>query len=295
MIVSATLAVSWMLSSLPISTFINSIAAGRPTSQVPRSAANVKVTKLKQGESYRGQVNPKIRALIEAKEYRDMIDLLGRLENQGYLDAFLDKAEEYWAQINLFELAKEEQEGGGRQIMRKLKKEWTRIWPDQLDAERLTAFDLFSTFWKRIDQSKLIDMIMNEILPDLQKGYENTAQSADQRLLSSMTDEQRHDEIFRRLGKSELIGQYAALCKEDPEVRKVAPKVGPWIARFISMLEWKVANQSSVLGTMANFVVVGVSVVLMLLIALWVGAVKLPFGDDVPEIPTSKPFELIRQ
>ncbi|CAJ1353544.1 unnamed protein product, partial [Effrenium voratum] len=73
------------------------------TKRVP--PPSVKVTKLKKGERYRGYINPKLKALVEAQEYRNVVDLLDRLETKGMLDRLLISAEVYWKDLNIFEIS----------------------------------------------------------------------------------------------------------------------------------------------------------------------------------------------
>lgn len=250
----------------------------------------VRTIKLKKGEKYRGQVNPKLRALLEATEYRQLVDLLSRLESQGLLTSFLGKSEEYWAGVNLLNLAMEEQQGGGKAMMKTLRQDWNRIWPEQLEAERLPAFDLFSAFWKRLDQSRLMDTVMGEVLPDMKNGYNDLMNSQDQKKLMEMSDEQRRDEILRRLGNSDIICQYAILSENDVELKTIGPKMAPFIARFVSLLERKVASQTAGLGILADASIFGGAILALLLILVFVGVLKLPsFGDEAPQLQSTAP------
>ncbi|CAE8609697.1 unnamed protein product [Polarella glacialis] len=193
---------------------------------------------------------------------------------------------DYWGDINLFNLAMQEQEGGSRAIMKTLKKEWSRIWPEELDEERLPAFDLFQSFWKRVDQSRLLDTVMNEVLPDMKKGYTDLMNSGDQQKLSTMNDDERREEILYRMGKCDLVRQYIILSENDPELGSISDKMGPFVARFISQLERKVATQTSTLGWVADGGVAAACVLAFLGILLLVGAIKLPTfgGDEAPVI-----------
>ena len=51
--------------------------------------------------------------------------------------------------INIFQLAMEEQSGGGRGVVATVKKDWPKIWPPQLESNRMYAFDCFAKFWGR--------------------------------------------------------------------------------------------------------------------------------------------------
>ena len=51
--------------------------------------------------------------------------------------------------INIFQLAMEEQSGGGRGVVATVKRDWPKIWPPQLEGNRMYAFDCFAKFWGR--------------------------------------------------------------------------------------------------------------------------------------------------
>eukprot|EP00933_Yihiella_yeosuensis_P045376 TRINITY_DN40747_c0_g1_i1.p1 TRINITY_DN40747_c0_g1~~TRINITY_DN40747_c0_g1_i1.p1 ORF type:complete len:361 (-),score=73.65 TRINITY_DN40747_c0_g1_i1:271-1353(-) len=239
----------------------------------------VKRTFLKKGQSYKGRVDPKLRSLLESSEYRRMVTLLSGLDQQDLLDDFLEKAEKYWEKVNLAEWAAQEQQGGGRGLMRTVKKEWPRIWPSELESERMPAFELFALFWTRVDQSSLIDRIMSDVLPDFAAGFNNKG-NKDSKKLEVLTEEGRRQEIMKRLGKNELIGQYGALSKADPEVARIGPKMTPFIARFLSILESKASQQTTSLGGLADGVVALVLVVAVLVLAVFGGALPNPFAGE---------------
>eukprot|EP00435_Cladocopium_sp_Y103_P056444 s699_g19.t1 len=93
------------------------------TKRVP--PPSVKVTKLKKGERYRGYINPKLKALVEASEYRKVVDLLARLEKEGQLDRLLVSAEGYWKDLNIFEFSALEKEEGRRAVSKILRRDWS--------------------------------------------------------------------------------------------------------------------------------------------------------------------------
>lgn len=225
---------------------------------------------------YRGQVNPKLRSLLSATEYRQMVELLSNLERQGLLDSFLEKAEAYWAEIKIFQLALEEQQGGGRGVLRTVRRDWARIWPEELDAERLSAFDLFTAFWKRLDRSKLVETVMEGVLPDSGKDYGDLMESADRQKLAAMTDDERREEILKRLGASEIVRQYAILSENDGEVQAIASKMTPFIAKFVAILERKLATETEALGKTIDYGLVAVGVVVVLAVLAATGVLKLP-------------------
>ncbi|CAE7849863.1 unnamed protein product, partial [Symbiodinium necroappetens] len=67
---------------------------------------SVKVTKLAKGERYRGYINPKLKALVAAPEYRKVVDLLFKLENEKKLDMLLANAQDYWLGLNIYEASR---------------------------------------------------------------------------------------------------------------------------------------------------------------------------------------------
>eukprot|EP00439_Symbiodinium_sp_Y106_P071845 s2539_g13.t1 len=129
--------------------------------------------------------------------------------------------------INIFQLAMEEQSGGG------------------------------------LERSKLVDDVMSEVLPDLGKDYNEKLESKDQQKLMKMSDDERRDEIMNRLGDSPIVAQYAGLSREDPEVKAIGSKMAPFVAKFVSILERKVSTQTESLGQTVDFVVVGVIAVVV--------------------------------
>merc|ERR1711920_5732 len=235
-------------------------------------------TGVKRTGKYRGPVNPRLRAFMGSSEYRELILLLSGLNEQGLLDGFLDKAGKYWGNMNIFRLAELERSKGGQGVMTTIRKDWPRIWPKELEEERFAAFDKFSRYWGRLERSKLVDDVMKEVLPDMEKGYENPEASRDYRKLKDMTDEQRSDEILRRIGNNELVRQYVILSETDPEVSSIGSKMMPFIAGCVSSLERKVATETAEMAETLDqglIVVAGVVVVLIALFAT--GIVPSPF------------------
>lgn len=241
-----------------------------------KSAREVKGGSKKKSQKYRGPVNPRLRSMLQATEYRQLVEVLNRLEDEGMLDNFLQRADEYWASANLLELADLERSGGIRQVMNKFKTDWGRIWPEEMDSDRLRAFEVFSSFWSRLERGKLVGDVMKDVLPDAEKAYSDKLDSKDQQKLMAMTDDERRDEIMNRMGESEIIAQFAILSKEDREVKKISAKMVPFIARFISTLERKVSQQTESLGKTADLVAAGAAVVALLVILSATGVIKLP-------------------
>ncbi|OLP95047.1 hypothetical protein AK812_SmicGene22875 [Symbiodinium microadriaticum] len=230
----------------------------------------------KGGGKYRGVVNPRLRSFIQSNEYRELLTLLKNVNDEGVLDDFLAKAETYWMDINIFQLAMEEQSGGGRGVVATVKKDWPKIWPPQLESNRMYAFDCFAKFWGRLERSKLVDDVMSEVLPDLGKDYNEKLESKDQQKLMKLSDDERRDEIMNRLGGSPIVAQYAGLSREDPEVKAIGSKMAPFVAKFVSILERKVSTQTESLGQTVDVVVVGVIAVVVLIGLSFAGIIKIP-------------------
>jgi len=236
---------------------------GRPSptrrqGRIAAAAQGVKVTKLKKGQkydqksSYRGPVDAKLRSLLGAGEYREMTQLLGRLEAQGLLRRFLDRAEEYWGDLDLLQIAQLEQKGGGKMVIQKVRKDWPRIWPEDLEEERLDAFEVVSRFLLRLDRSKVIDLVMNEVLPDIDRGGSSAKKSADSERLQEMTSEERRVEFMQRLGDAKIVQQYIGLSKDDKDVATIGGKMMPFLVKCISLLEYKVSAGMEEMGEKAD-------------------------------------------
>jgi len=74
-----------------------------------------------------------------------------------------------------------------------------------------------------------------------------------------MEDAERREEIMKRLGQANIVKQYITLCANDKEVQLIAPKVAPFMAQFMSVLERKAASQTVGAGKLTDAIVVGVS------------------------------------
>jgi len=210
---------------------------------------------------------------MNAKEYRDLIGLMKKLNDLGLLDEFLEKAEQYWINVNVFSLAMKEREKGGTGVIGQIKADWPRLWPASLEEERTGAFDIFSSFWTRLDASKLIDKVMKEVLPDMGKSDEGMKdvrelkESIDTKTLMAMSEEERSVEILRRLGTVDIVKQFAILSKGDVEVQAIGGQMAPFIAKFVAILERKISTQTEELGDRADkfSIVAGISVVFLIL------------------------------
>jgi len=234
-------------------------------------------------KDYSGPVNPKLRALLQSSEYRSVVELMIRLNEEGVLKEFLQKAEAYWQEVNIFDLALKEKQGGGREILNAVRSQWPRIWPEKLPNIRMEAFDRFSKFWTRLGSSRVLDDVLGEVLPDMRKGYSGNMKSKDRDRLSEMTDKQRREEIFKRLSESVLLRQFSVLSKSDDEVKTISPTVGPTLARMVVITERKLADQTAELGSVVNSGVLAVGVLVVLLILVGFGIIPNPLGqEDAP-------------
>lgn len=245
------------------------------------TATKAAKTKMSEGK-YRGTVSPKLRSMIQAKEYRAFIELLSRLEREEYLDQFLEQAEDYWMNVNLMGWAIDEQKGGGKAVMASIKKDWPRIWPTGLDSDRLGAFDTFSNFWERLDASKLVDSVLKEVLPDSGKEYDEAMKSNDMQMLMNMTEAERSAEILGRMGRSDMIKQYIILSQNDIELQGIGPKMAPFVARFVSIMERKVASQTENLGKTADNALIVAGALVVLLIAGFTGVLGSIWNFKLP-------------
>ena len=270
--------------------WLSSVFVGVPVPKASRDIADIAISatrqkkasagtgkpKTKTSGKYRGQVNPRLRSFLQSNEYRELLSVLNGLNEQGLLDEFLDKAEKYWIDINIFQLAMQEQDAGGRGVVATIKKDWSKIWPPQMESNRMYAFECFTNFWTRLERSKLVEDIMKDVLPDMSKGYSDKLESKDQQKLMQMNDDERRDEIMNRLGSSPLVAQYGGLSKEDAEVKAIGGKMAPFIAKFVSILERKVSTQTEALGQTVDYAVVAVGAVVVLILLSIAGIIKIP-------------------
>eukprot|EP00440_Ansanella_granifera_P038972 gb/GFBE01042281.1/.p1 GENE.gb/GFBE01042281.1/~~gb/GFBE01042281.1/.p1 ORF type:complete len:380 (+),score=55.29 gb/GFBE01042281.1/:1-1140(+) len=261
---------------------------GRMTSSPGKR--NVKVTRLKKGEKYRGAIDPRLRALVEAEEYRLVVDLMADLQDQNLLVEVLSRAEAYWDSLDIKVITQKERKLGGRAIMKALRKDWPRIFPPELEPLLeyrgvTNSFELFTTFWRRVEQSEVLDNLIDKVLPE---------EILDGQALDAMSTERRLDEIARRINTTSLANQYRILAENDTAVADLSPQVLPFLARALSALDNKIFAESGRvdLGKFADDAV-GAAVVLSFILVLQIGGaidIKLPsFDDELPKLERSKP------
>lgn len=205
-----------------------------------------------------------------------MLDLLAKLNKQGVLDEFLDKAEKYWSTLSVFRIAELEREKGGGGVMATIKKDWSRIWPESLESERTNAFEQFKRFWGRLDRSKLVDDVMQDVLPDM-ANMGKVQSSKDLNKLRGMTDEERNTEIVGRIGKAAIVKQYTGLSSADPQVKSIGGKMMPFIAKAVSILELKVAAETEELAqNLDQVLIIGGGVLVALIVLFATGIIPSP-------------------
>lgn len=206
--------------------------------KVAKGMANAPPTKLER------PIDPRLRALVNDDTYRRAARMLNELEQQGLLDEFLMKARDFWSGVDFFEWAEKESKSSGM-IYKLVRRDWPRIWPEKMESERMSAFEIFFGFWKRLDQSRSLERAMTDILPDLmEKEYqEYSFVTKDKGYLKSLNEEERTQEILRRLAKSETVAHYHMLTRDDADTQSVAGKMGPFIARILGMVENKVSSK----------------------------------------------------
>jgi len=237
-------------------------------------AVKSKATKTKRGPAkYRGPVNPRLRAFMGSAEYREMVQLLGRLNGDGQLDEFLNKAQSYWGSMNIFRLAELERSQGGSGVIATIRKDWPRIWPSGRDTERFSAFEQFSRFWGRLERSKLVDDVMKEVLPDMETGYQTPEKSRDFKKMKSMTEQERSEEVLKRIANAEIVRQYIGLSNTDSEVKSIGGKMMPFLAGCVSALERKVAAETTEMGEKLDTGLAVAAAVVVLLIGLFAAGV----------------------
>eukprot|EP00929_Paragymnodinium_shiwhaense_P115271 TRINITY_DN84010_c0_g1_i1.p1 TRINITY_DN84010_c0_g1~~TRINITY_DN84010_c0_g1_i1.p1 ORF type:complete len:359 (+),score=92.05 TRINITY_DN84010_c0_g1_i1:82-1158(+) len=252
--------------------------AGHESSRIVlhATAAKTKSKAPRTGSKYRGPVSPRLRAFLESKEYKDVVSLLTKLQNAGLLQDFVKKLEDYIASLNMFELAVQEREQGGRGITKTIRADWGKVWPPTMEGDRMAAFEICASVFARLDRSKLLEMVMQSIFPDLGKGDDAMRESKSQQELMEMTTEERQKEILRRMGSSDIVNQYVALSADDDDVKAISKTMTPAIARAVLTFEAKLRAQTEQAGQNLDKVVAGAIAVVILIALVATGTVKIP-------------------
>ncbi|CAE7331937.1 unnamed protein product, partial [Symbiodinium sp. KB8] len=254
---------------------------------------SVKVTKLAKGERYRGYINPKLKALVAAPEYRKVVDLLFKLENEKKLDMLLANAQDYWLGLNIYEASRLEREQGRKAVSKIIRRDWSRIWPKELEDSRLEAYDLFSAFWRRVEQSQIIDTMIGEVLPDLKRGYDSVMDREGQDRLLSLSETGRLEEFQSRFNDSTTADQYRILAENDTAIPVLSEKLLPFFVRGMDDFEYKIANTPVALPGWADIIVGTVVVLGFVLVLALSGELQLPSMDEQFTLERSAPKKII--
>lgn len=217
---------------------------GRAISRIALAADGIRVTKLKKGEVYKGYADNRLRALVTSKEYRAAVDMFLRMEEEGYLDPFLKKAREWSDEADFYQLALQESAKGRSIVVRYLKGQWPRIWPEELADDRLQAFNVVAGLLTRIEQSSIFDMAWTQILPGIKKNNQNNKDlseddETERMALSKMGKKMRAKTFRTKLENTDLARQLRQVCEDDEETQRLAPKMLRFIARIFETYESK--------------------------------------------------------
>lgn len=229
------------------------------------------------GQAYKGTINPKLLTLMEAKEYKDMISMLVSLEKKGYLQHFLDELQAYFEEVDIYDLIELDQEGDGKGIAATVRRDWGRIWPDELEEKRMEGYNRFISFWSRLGSSKVLDMVVSDVYPGIKLGKAGIGTHPVQDKLKRMTEEKRRDEIFKRLGQNEVVRQYVKLAETDPETQAISGKVAPFVLRLTVAVEKKLLDDNSDFGTQSNINFAGIVAIIVVGVLIFYRIVDNPF------------------
>eukprot|EP00490_Sorites_sp_Unknown_P019698 CAMPEP_0114694436 /NCGR_PEP_ID=MMETSP0191-20121206/70158_1 /TAXON_ID=126664 /ORGANISM="Sorites sp." /LENGTH=198 /DNA_ID=CAMNT_0001989281 /DNA_START=249 /DNA_END=845 /DNA_ORIENTATION=- len=166
-----------------------------------------------------------------------------------------------------------------------MRRDWSRIWPKQLESEKIEAFELFSAFWRRVEQSQILDTLVGEVIPDLKRGYDTAgANREDQQRLLEMSQEIRIQEFQDRFNSSVQADMYRILCENDTAIPVLSEKLLPFFSRALNSFEDKVANTPWQMPGFADIsVAVTISIAFVLVLALS-GAIKLPSMEETIQL-----------
>lgn len=228
--------------------------------------------------------DPKLRALLATEEYSQLLALLTRLEASGRLPKLLDRALAYWALVDIGDVS-----------ATRIRKDWPMIYGEAPDEERNKAFDVMNRFWSRLDSSKVLGKLFQQILPESRPDYTERMTDLDDERVLKMDDEELRREYLRRLEKSKLAAMYVAVSESDAEVLRLAPRMIPFIALSLGKLQTKIARSVQTVDLPPEFTAVFVVIAasLLLVVLSFAGLVKTPslFGEDVP-VGYSTPSEV---
>eukprot|EP00930_Biecheleria_cincta_P097449 TRINITY_DN89160_c0_g1_i1.p1 TRINITY_DN89160_c0_g1~~TRINITY_DN89160_c0_g1_i1.p1 ORF type:complete len:391 (+),score=76.07 TRINITY_DN89160_c0_g1_i1:31-1203(+) len=217
---------------------------GRARSRIAVAADGVRITKLKKGEVYKGYVDNRLRALVSSKEYRAAVDMFIRMEEEGFLDKFLKRALEWSDDADFYQLALQEQAKGRSIVVRYLKGQWPRIWPEELAIDRLRAFEVVAGLLTRIEQSSIFDMAWTQIMPSMKRNDMNNKdvkedEEVERRQMQTMRKKFRAKLFRSKLENTDLARQIKLACEGDEKSQQLAPKMMPFISRIFETYESK--------------------------------------------------------
>lgn len=222
----------------------NAWAGHARRSRIAVAADGVRITKLKKGEVYRGYVDNRLSALVNSKEYRAAVDMFVRMDEEGFLTPFLKRAREWSDEEDFFQLALQEQAKGRSIVVRYLKGQWPRIWPDELAQDRIRSFDVVAGLLTRVEQSSVFDMAWTQIMPSIKKNINNNKdvpedEEVERMRLSRMGKKMRGKMFQEKLENTDLARQLKLVCEGDEATLKLTPKMLPFIARILETYESK--------------------------------------------------------
>lgn len=245
-------------------------AAASPAAGVP----------IRTSAAYKANVNPKLRMLYETEEYRQVVELFSKLRAAGLLDDFFSRSVRYWEQADLRDFTSNEAEAN-RRLFQKLKRDWPSIWPEGMEEDRVRSFDILGKFWKRFDSSRVLDMVIEDVLPDLEKATRESG------IWLDLPEYEQIDEMVYKLETANSIRQLAILAEDDQEAQILAPEVGRWVAQVMGIL-WKKSYEPATPTPFAvNVAFYAVILLLGVAILVFGGLVPNPFVETTPEPPNA--------
>lgn len=239
------------------------------------------------------QVDPKLKALVESREYREMLKLLRQLQDAELLDEFLDNLEAYWGRINLFQLGAADKAAGGKGVVRIVRRDWAKLWPRTLDDSRIQAFETVAAFVGKLGASKVMDQAMATVMPSYGTYYGDADGLADDDKLLGMPERKRKDEILRRIAITPIMKEFVFLSKDDENAVSLAPQVTPFLLKFLVSLQEKVVTQSEPPGPLGDFGAPALLLVALIVIAAGGGLLVAPDFSGTEPMKTSRDLGLV--
>jgi hypothetical protein len=193
-------------------------------------------------------IDPRLLAFVRSSAYREFLQVLNKLNDIDKLDRFLDKALESFKTMNIFDLMELERREGGPGILGAIRKAWPNIWPENLEEESIDSYGKFSRLWRRLESTKLVDDLMEDILPGIGKpGQPLPGLPGGDAQPEGLTDEKRNEMILDRIGDNELVRQYIAYSRGDPDLKNIGIKMMPFMAGCVATIERKMTLETALL------------------------------------------------